>query len=239
VPKRLKEEARHLKEERLIVTIDGPGGAGKSTVARRLALSIGYSYLDTGAMYRGVAYAYTKEHPDDLEAFLAAVPLRFAFNEAISVFFQETDISERIRTPEISLLASSLSQDRRVRDYLTRMQREIGRNGGIVVEGRDTGSVVFPHAEVKFYLDADISERAKRRHLELAVREQGHDVEKVRNQIEKRDRDDSERDVAPLVRPEGSIYVDTTGMAVEQVVEVLEAHVREEVLSHSRGRTDT
>ena len=127
----------------------------------------------------------------------------------------------------MSLLASSFSQDARVRTYLTRMQQEIGKKGGIVVEGRDAGSVVFPDAEVKFYLDADVGERARRRYLELAAVDAVVDLESVKEEMEKRDRDDSERADAPLVRPDGAVCVDTTGKSIEEVVEIL----RERVLS--------
>lgn len=195
-------------------------------MAKRLAQSIGYRYLDSGAMYRAVAYAYSRQRPTDLDAFLAGLSLEFRFDGKAAVSLNGQDITERIRTPEVSLLASSLSQDRRVRTYLTRMQREIGEPGGIVVEGRDTGSAVFPGAEVKFYLDADIAERARRRHRELAAGGRGGDLERVREEMERRDRADSERDIAPLVCPEGALYVDTTGKTIEEVVEVLENHVR-------------
>lgn len=188
---------------------------------------MGYRYLDTGAMYRGIAYAYTVNPPGDMETFLGKVPLRFSFDSTTRVFFEGADISDRIRTPEIALLASSLSQDRRVRVYLTGAQREMGKDGGVVVEGRDTGSVVFPDADVKFYLDADINERAKRRHLEQAVRAEGDDFQKVKEQMERRDRDDSERDIAPLVRPEGAVYVDTTGKGIDEVVEIIRRHVEQ------------
>jgi cytidylate kinase len=186
-----------------------------------------YRYLDTGAMYRGIAYAYSHAKPGDMEAFLGAVPLCFSFDGMTKVFLDGEDISDRIRTPEIALLASSLSQNRHVREYLTGMQRELGSDGGVVVEGRDTGSVVFPDAEVKFYLDADINERAKRRHLEQAARDEGSDIQEVKRQMERRDRDDSERDLAPLTRPEGAIYVDTTGKSIDEVVEMLLKRVRQ------------
>ncbi len=172
-------------------------------------------------MYRAVAYAYSKRGPPDLDAFLAGLSLDFSFDGYAAVSLDGRISRSEIRTPEISLLASSLSQDGRVRAYLTRMQRQIGEAGGIVAEGRDTGSVVFPGADVKFYLDADIAERARRRHLELAADERGEDMEKVREEMEKRDRADSERDIAPLVRPEGALYIDTTGKTIEEVVQVL------------------
>ncbi len=188
---------------------------------------LGCQYLDTGAMYRAVAYAYARQRPASLDAFLAAVPLRFTFGAAPAIFLGEEEISERIRTPDISLLASSLSQDARVRAYLTGIQRGLGEDGGIVVEGRDTGSVVFPRADVKFYLDARIEERARRRHRELTAINPGEDEEKVREEMEKRDAADSTRDLAPLIRPEGAFYVDTTGKTIEEVVHVLEGYVRE------------
>lgn len=185
---------------------------------------MGYRYLDTGAMYRGIAYAYSLEDPRDMKAFLDNVPLRFSFESTTRVFLDGEEISDRIRTPQIALLASSLSRDPRVREFLTGMQRSMGRDGGVVVEGRDTGSVVFPDAEVKFYLDADLRERARRRLLEEAGANED-DLEKVRREMERRDRDDSERSIAPLIRPEGAVYVDTTGKGIDEVVETLRKHV--------------
>jgi cytidylate kinase len=212
----------------LTITIDGPGGAGKSTAAKRLADAIGYGYLDTGAMYRAVAYAYSRQKPSDLDAFLVGLSLKFSFDTTTAaVSLDGEDISEKIRTPDIALLASALSQDVRVRACLTQMQREFGKNGGIVAEGRDTGSVVFPDADIKFYLDADIAERARRRHAELAAVNPHEDIEKVKREMERRDRADSERDIAPLVRPKDALYVDTAGKTVEDVVDALKARVRE------------
>jgi CMP/dCMP kinase len=210
----------------LVITIDGPGGSGKSTVARRLADALRYRYLDTGAMYRGVAFAYGLAS-GDIDDFLAKVSLSFSFESVTRVFLDGEDISDKIRTPEMSLQASALSQDGRVRTYLTRKQREVGREGGIVVEGRDTGSVVFPDADLKFYLDADIAERAKRRYLEIAAKEPGEDMEKVKAEMEKRDRDDSLRDIAPLTKPDGAFCIDTTGKTIDEVVALLEGHARQ------------
>jgi len=216
--------------KRPVITVDGPSGAGKSTAAKALASALGYEYMDTGAMYRAVAYAYSREkEKPDIEPFLQSLTLRFIFGKPTQVFLNGEDISQRIRTPEISMLASALSQDARVRKYLTTMQRELGKEGGVVLEGRDTGSVVFPDAEVKFYLDADVEERARRRYLELSPEFSGHAsgdaLGQVKKEIEKRDTDDSEREIAPLIRPQGAHYVDTTRLDIEGVVRILKQYV--------------
>ena len=214
--------------QRLVITIDGPSGAGKSTMAKLLASALGYSYMDTGAMYRAVAYAFAREKgQSDLDPFLRDLVLRFVFGIETQVFLDGEDISQKIRDPEISLSASALSQDPRVRKYLTKLQREMGKDGGIVLEGRDTGSVVFPDADVKFFLDADMKERARRRYRELSSRNAAEDLEKVREEMQKRDKDDSERDIAPLTRPEGALYIDTTGLDVEGVAHILKQHVEQ------------
>ncbi len=181
-------------------------------------------------MYRAVAYAYSRQKPADLDTFLAGLSLKFSFDATTAVSLEGEDISERIRTPDIALLASALSQDPRVRAYLTQMQRECGKTGGIVAEGRDTGSVVFPDADVKVYLDADFAERARRRHVELAAVYPHEDIAKVRDEMERRDRADSERDIAPLVRPKDAVYVDTTGKTIDDVVDALKARVDEALI---------
>jgi cytidylate kinase len=221
--------------KRLTITIDGPSGAGKSTVAKMLARSLGYTYIDTGAMYRGIAYAYQAESREqraesvsplnDMETFLKNLSVRFEFGETARVFLDDKDISEDIRTPEISLLASNLSQKKEVRGYLTKKQREIGEKGGIVMEGRDTGSVVFPDADIKFYLDANPDERAKRRHIELSASGIDAEISRVKEEMSKRDRDDSEREIAPLTTPQGAVVIDTTGVDAKGVVDVLLKHI--------------
>ncbi len=218
--------------KRPVITIDGPSGAGKSTAAKALASALGYEYMDTGAMYRAVAYAYSREgKKPDLERFLRGLALKFIFGSPTQVFLNGEDISQAIRAPEISMLASALSQDSRVRKFLTAMQRELGKDGGVVLEGRDTGSVVFPDAEVKFYVDADVEVRARRRHLELSSGTpgdaDGDALGRVRKEIEKRDKDDSEREIAPLVRPQGAQYVDTTRLDPEEVVRLLKQRVEQ------------
>jgi CMP/dCMP kinase len=215
-------------QKRLIITIDGPSGAGKSTVARNLAQRIGYRYLDTGAMYRAVAYAYhASGNQQKMGQFLESLSLVFSFDHGVKVLFNGEDISSRIRSSEISLAASSISQDPKVREYCTRLQRQLGEAGGVVLEGRDTGSVVFPNADRKFYLDADVAERARRRYGEVKSSEAGKDESftKIQSDMEKRDRNDSERSLAPLTKPEGAIYVDTTGLGVEEVIDLLVRYV--------------
>lgn len=231
----------------LIITIDGPSGAGKSTVAKMIARKLQYTYIDTGAMYRGVAYAFKKrqktfgvrtpdgvipgqgsefgETPEAMTEFLEGLSLRFEFGEETKVYLNGEDISKDIREPAISMLASKLSQNGVVREYLYAKQRAQGKIGGIVLEGRDTGSVVFPNAHVKFYLEANPEERAKRRHLELSLKGTAVDIASVKEDMEKRDKNDAERDLAPLVVPEGALYVDTSGLDVEGVVKVLYEHI--------------
>ena len=222
----------------LIITIDGPSGAGKSTVAKMIARKLRYTYIDTGAMYRGVAFAYLKmqkefgvrssgfgENPQTMAEFLKVLSLRFEFGEETRVYMDGKDISKEIREPAISMLASKLSQNRMVREYLYEMQRDQGKAGGIVLEGRDTGSVVFPNAHVKFYLDANPEERAKRRHAELFSKGTTVDMRSVKEDMERRDKNDTERDLAPLIVPEGALYVDTSGLDAEGVVKVLYEHI--------------
>jgi CMP/dCMP kinase len=228
----------------LIITIDGPSGAGKSTVAKMIAHLLNYTYIDTGAMYRGVACAYArrlkstgaermahgdeiieKAKSDEMNQFLEGLSLRFEFGEETKVFLNGEDISKTIREPAISMLASKLSQNGAVREYLYTMQRALGKDGGIVLEGRDTGSVVFPKAHAKFYLDANPEERAKRRHGELSSKGTAVDISAVKKDMVERDKNDSERDLAPLVIPEGAIYVDTSGLDVEGVTKALHEHI--------------
>jgi cytidylate kinase len=214
-------------KKNLIITIDGPSGAGKSTVARMVAHALGYRYIDTGAMYRGVAYAFKTMHTlqgmqidyAGMEQFLKNLDIKFEFGDKATVFLNGQDISEKIREPEISLLASKLSQNRSVREYLTVRQRETGRNGGVVLEGRDTGSVVFPDAHLKLYLDANEDERANRRHLELSLKGIQSGRSLVKEEMQKRDRDDSEREIAPLVIPEHAVYIDTSKLDAQGVVD--------------------
>jgi cytidylate kinase len=160
-----------------------------------------------------------------IEDLLKDLHIRFEFKNETKVFLDGINISRAIRDPEISLLASALSQQMSVREYLYKVQREIGKNGSVVLEGRDTGSVVFPGAQIKIYLDAHTEERAKRRHLELTTKGNAQELGKVKEEMVQRDKNDSERDIAPLVMPENAKYIDTTGIGIAGVMSIILKHV--------------
>jgi len=211
--------------KRYVVTVDGPAGSGKSTVSRLLARELSCVYLDTGALYRAVALKVSRAGlaPDDragIAALCAETAVSLAVREgATRVLLEGQDVTEEIRTPAISMLASTVSALPEVRQRLLAVQREAAPAGGIVAEGRDMGTVVFPGADVKFFLTAGPEERGRRRWLEL--RQRGHEVElaEVIRDVARRDRQDSGREIAPL-RPSGdAVLVDSTGKSVEEVVQ--------------------
>lgn len=209
---------------KLIVAIDGPAGAGKSTVAKRLAKELGYTYMDTGAMYRAFAWRVMKEGIDlsdekKLERVLQDTNIELLEQDGrSSVLLNGVDVTDRIRTPELSQLASRVSTSKIVRERMVELQRDMGSHGGVVAEGRDIGTVVFPNAEVKVFLDASSGERARRRFEEL--RSQGREVtvEETLEEMEQRDRRDRERDVAPLRKAEDAVVIDSTQAGVDGVV---------------------
>ena len=206
-----------------VITIDGPAGAGKSTAARELARRLGYRLLDTGAMYRALAWAVREAGiPDEdgpaLRALLEQTTVELLEDR---VLVNGTDVTGEIRSPEVGELTSLLTMLRPVRDKLTPVQRALAARGGVVLEGRDTGSVVCPDAEVKFYLDADLDARARRRQEELAERGVRLDLSAVRAEVARRDRQDRGRAIAPLVCPADAVVVDTTGLGEDVVVERL------------------
>ena len=212
-------------KKRLTIAIDGPSGAGKSTVAKSLAKRLGYRYIDTGAMYRAVALKARGrvEDIDDEETLRRWVlSLQIAFSicgEETRLFCEGEDMTEAIRSPEVGLLASDISKRRGVREALVQMQREMGKGGGAVLEGRDIGTVVFPDADVKFYLDADAEERARRRHDELVNKGVEVTFGATLEEVIRRDHNDMHRDLSPLRKAADAILVDSTHRSAEEVVE--------------------
>jgi cytidylate kinase len=210
--------------ERLpVITIDGPAGAGKSTAARTLARRLGYRLIDTGAMYRALTWSVARaglpmEDTPALRRHLAAVEVTL---DGDRVFVDGRDVSGEIRTREISDLTSQLTRLGPVRERATPIQRAMATQGGVVLEGRDTGTVVCPDAEVKFYLDASTAARARRRQAELAARGVSVALDVVYDEIVLRDRQDTTRALAPLAKAADAITLDTTDLDVEQVVETM------------------
>ena len=217
-----------------VVTIDGPAAAGKSTTARTVAHELGFLYVDTGALYRAIALKTWREgvRPDDdeaLERCLAGTRLSLAGDaERPEVWLDGEEVSNEIRTPAVSELSSRLAARPVVRRRLVGIQRELRERGPLVGEGRDLGTVVFPDAEVKVYLDADLDTRARRRHDELTRGGIAVALEEVRVELERRDARDRTRDDSPLKVAEGAVVVDTSGLdvpgQVERVLQVVRRH---------------
>jgi cytidylate kinase len=208
-----------------IVTIDGPSGAGKSTISRGLAAKLHFTYLDTGAMYRAVGLALARQgieldDTDALKKCLAGIELTLVPNgdDDVRVVVNGEDVSQAIRTPEMGLVASRVSAHPLVREKLTALQRQLGEKGSIVAEGRDMGTVVFPKAACKFFLNASAEERARRRQKQLAEKGQRVDYQEILDQISKRDYDDSRRALAPLKPAPDAILVDSSSMGPEAVI---------------------
>jgi cytidylate kinase len=208
----------------LLITIDGPSGAGKTTISRLLADRLDYKYIDTGALYRGVALAAKSKSlsPDDdsaLEKLCSTLKIEFIPGEkGLRLISNGLDITDHIRTPEISMFASAVSARPVVRHFLLDLQRHLGREKKAVFEGRDMGTVVFPDADVKFFLDASQKTRALRRYKELkSISPQL--LEAVEKDMRRRDKNDSTRNLAPLKPAEDAIRIDSTDLSIEAVVD--------------------
>ncbi len=218
----------------MVVTIDGPAGSGKSTLARKLAARLGYRYLDTGAMYRTVSLAATANDiaatdADALAALLARIDIRLEANpEGPRVLLDGVDVSEAIRTPEISRIVSGYASRPEVRTAMVRLQRAQCEGGGLVAEGRDIGTVVFPDADVKFYVTATLEERARRRMGDFGGDTSDKErLAEVLEDIRNRDSVDTGRKASPLTQADDAEEIDTTGLTVEQVLDVMRARVAE------------
>jgi len=220
----------------MIVTIDGPAGSGKSTAARGLAERLGFEFLDTGAMYRCVAWSVLQKQVDPAdEAAVVEVSRQthIAFSDA-RVLVNETEVTGLIRTPEVTEVASVVAQYPGVREELVRLQREAASGIDIVSEGRDQGTVVFPDAFCKFFLIADPEERARRRYDELQAQDKQITVEEILDQIYQRDQRDEQRVVAPLKAADDALEINTSSLTIDEVLDQLEKTVRQRIsaLSH-------
>ena len=221
----------------LIIAIDGPSGAGKSTITRLLSKRLNYLHIDTGAMYRAVAFAVQRagiSAEDDAALTGLCRETDIAFDRSdgcCHVLLNGEDVTDVIRTPEISLLTSKISAQKVVRDFLAGLQQGLGKNGGVVLEGRDIGTVVFPDADVKFFLSASAEERGKRRYLELKARGEDVCLERTVAEVAQRDDQDARREHAPLRRADDAIDVDSTKLSIEEVVAFMEETILKAVKS--------
>jgi cytidylate kinase len=218
-----------------VITIDGPAGAGKSTVAQALARRLGYRLLDTGAMYRALAWSVeqaglTAEDTPALRRHLSDVDVELRND---GVFVDGRDVSGDIRTPAIDKLTSMLTVLEPVRQKITPLQRRLSGPGGVILEGRDTGTVVCPDAEVKFFLNASLEERARRRQAQFAARGLVTDFATVLDEVRARDAQDTTRALAPLVRAADAVEIDTTALTVEQIVERMVREIEERCSTRS------
>ena len=216
------------------VAIDGPAGAGKSTIAKRLARELGFHYVDTGAIYRTLGYFFNLIGipPKDIDGITkyideCVIEIEWDDDGSQHMFLNEIDVSEDIRTPEISKIASTVSAHALVRERLLDMQRDVARCHNVIMDGRDIGSVVLPKADVKFYLTASAEVRAKRRYEELQAKGSKDSYEKVLKEVNDRDHADMTRAVAPLKQTKSHILVDSSEMDIDQVVAHMGAIVRE------------
>lgn len=219
-------ESKNIRSD-LIITIDGPAGSGKSTTAKALAQKLNYIYLDTGAMYRAITLkvirkGITESRSDEVDNLLlnTGVSLKRK-NSSLLVLLDGEDVSDQIRSPEVDIEIGWVCQVPAVRDLLVDMQQKIGRNGGIVAEGRDMGTVVFPDAECKFFLVAGIKERGRRRWLEMNARGINISQDQITADLSRRDKIDSQRKLSPLQKAPDSIEIDTSNLTIQQQTDLI------------------
>ncbi|MFC1703644.1 (d)CMP kinase [Candidatus Omnitrophota bacterium] len=220
-----KEKNSKITPKPIIITIDGPAGAGKSTIAKKVAAHLGFTYLDTGAMYRALTYKALKKKIDmtdvaELANLLSQTDIKFEADGQgkTVVIVDEEDVSLDIRTPEVTNQVFYIARAPEIRREMVRLQRKFAEKNNVVVEGRDIGTVVFPNADKKIYLDADFKERAKRRFKELKEKISGVSLEQVEKDVSLRDTSDFTREVGPLKQAEDAVRINTTSMTIDEVV---------------------
>lgn len=213
-----------------VITIDGPSGSGKGTISYLLAQDLAWHFLDSGAIYRIAAWVAAQTQTPFLEKQLLPIMVDLERNISVQtlakqlrIFWQQQDITESIRTEKIGQLASKLGTYPKVRQSLLAYQRSFRRAPGLVADGRDMGSVVFPDARLKIFLDASLEERAKRRYLQLKAKGKHVSLSAVRAELEQRDHQDRQRPVAPLIVPTGAIIIDTTHLSIQEVLQLIKS----------------
>ncbi|KAA0550282.1 (d)CMP kinase [Bacillus sp. BGMRC 2118] len=220
---------------KISIAIDGPAAAGKSTVAKKVAENLSYIYIDTGAMYRALTYkALTNEvdvhHEEQLARILKSTSINLKpSNHGQLVYLDEKDVTEEIRTNHVTNHVSFVAQHRLVREDMVKRQQDMATDGGVVMDGRDIGTAVLPHSEVKVFLLASVDERARRRHEENLKKGYESDLNQLIHEIEQRDKIDSEREVSPLIKAEDAVEIDTTSLSIEQVVDKIMALALERI----------
>lgn len=217
---------------KIVVAIDGPAGAGKSTIAKLVAGEIGYAYIDTGAMYRSVTWKWLQTGKEFSEAFISELAntmvIEFRPEANVNrVFVDGQEVTSAIRSAEVTANVSRVAAIGPVREAMVAQQRRMGDVGGVLMDGRDIGTVVFPNAELKVFLTATVEERAMRRYKELVAKGEKVELEQLKADIALRDKQDSERAISPLRQAEDALYLDTSDMSIEQVVAKLKELVQE------------
>ncbi|WP_044749052.1 (d)CMP kinase [Bacillus alveayuensis] len=219
-------------EKKISIAIDGPAAAGKSTVAKMIAKDLSYVYIDTGAMYRALTYMALKkqidlENEEELANLLSTIHIRLVLDETgQKVFVNDEDVTDVIRSNEVTSNVSVVAKHPKVRKEMVLRQRDMAHGGGVVMDGRDIGTHVLPNAELKVFLKASVDERAKRRHEENLRKGFESNLEKIKEEIRKRDKLDSERETAPLRKAKDAIEIDTTALSIEEVVEKIKKLIK-------------
>ena len=220
--------------KKIVVAIDGPAGAGKSTIAKLAAEKLGYAYIDTGAMYRSVAWKFLQTGMEFDEAYISELAntmiIEFKPEAKVNrVFVDGTEVTEAIRTPEVTAIVSRVAAIGAVREAMVEQQRRMGEIGGVLMDGRDIGTVVFPHAQLKIFLTASVEERARRRYKEMVEKGQQVELAQLQEDIAARDKQDSERAISPLRQADDALLLDTSDMSIAQVTDKILQLVQERV----------